>query len=46
MPVRQCLGQFIQQPQAKIFENLCLKWWYGSNLAMGLHMERNSFLEL
>ena len=39
MSVRQYLGQ--------IFEILCSKWWYGSNLAiaMGLHMNRNSLVE-
>ena len=27
------------------FKILCLKWWYGSNLAMGFLMKRNSLDE-
>ena len=42
MPVRQYLGAvYTARPQAKIFKILCLKWWHGSNLAMGLHMNQN-----
>ena len=35
------MGQVIQPAAVKI---LCFKWWYGSNLAMGLHMNKNSLL--
>ena len=35
-------GSLFSPPQAKIFKVLCLKWWNGSNLTMGLHMNRNS----
>ena len=30
---------------AKIFKILCLKWWYKSNLAMGVHIGKSSFAE-
>ena len=38
-------GSLDSPPQAKIFKVLCLKWWHGSNLAMGLHMNRNFLVE-
>ena len=38
-------GSLNSPPQAKIFKILCLKWWYKSNLVMGLDIDKTSLVE-